>query len=76
MRHQCRLCSRGIDQYVGEAGCRRVLVCGGDGSGCEGHMKLELRWQAAQQVHPHIKADLTLEPIRVRPLKGPDDFSS
>lgn len=62
-----------LDQHAW-GGCRRVLVCGGDGSGCEGHMKLELRWQAAQQVHPHIKADLTLQPIRVSPPKSPRPF--
>ena len=42
------------------------MICSSEGMGCSGVLKLELRWQIATQIRPHISAALRLEPMQIQ----------
>lgn len=45
---------------------RHVVICSAEGVGCSGELRLALAWASAAQLHPTIRAELTLEPLQVR----------
>ena len=49
---------------------RHVVICSAEGVGCAGELQLRLTWRTPAQVHPCVHAELTLEPLQVRPLRS------
>ncbi|KAK9805512.1 hypothetical protein WJX72_002557 [[Myrmecia] bisecta] len=45
---------------------QHVIICSNDGIGCAGQLKLLLTWHGTYHLHPHISADLQLEPLQVQ----------
>ncbi len=43
----------------------RSIICRDDGKGCSGSVSLQLTWLTQRHVHPHIVANLALQPIQV-----------
>ena len=41
------------------------IICRDDGRGCSGGVSLQLTWLTQRHVHPHIVANLTLQPVQV-----------
>lgn len=49
---------------------RHVVICSAQGVGCSGELRLRLTWHTPAQLHPSVRADLTLDPLQVR-LQAP-----
>lgn len=43
----------------------RSIICRDDGKGCSGGVSLQLTWLTQRHVHPHIVANLALQPVQV-----------